>query len=342
MEQSAARWDLGGLEVAADFDSGNLLKAKLGAKLSASVETLRVWTRPEAWGTPGVKNSQSWFYFSVRRTVRLDEPLTLKVSVMNMNEQFKLLKSGHLPVYRQEGGKWRHLDDDVTFEANTWNGWNGLELSWTHCFEAGQAVVWFAWTFPQSFAEIQAKVAAALESPLPGVELTKETLCLSLQGRPVDLVRLRSTEMEGGGDPSERRTILVTSRVHSGETLASAIFDGMFQFLISTDPRAYALRTNFNWCFVPCLNPDGVVTGSYRGDHLGQNLNRFYNDPGAKHPMNVALVALVHKLTTTERLFAVLDCHMHANKKGFFFFGNNLPEQADMTENVLFGTHSHA
>jgi hypothetical protein len=335
-EQSAARWQLDGLEVAADFDSGNLLKAKLGARLSADVVTLRVWTRPEAWGTAGVKNSRSWFFFSATRKA-IVEPLTLKISVMNMNEQFKLLRSGHLPVFRTgagEGGQWRHLEDEVSVEANTWNGWGGLELSWAYKFEAGEAVVWFAWTFPQSFAEIQGKVAAALASPLPGVQITKTTLCLSLQGRPIDLVRLRSSEVEG--DPSERRTILITSRVHSGETLASAIFDGMFQFLISADPRARALRTTFNWCFVPCLNPDGVATGSYRGDHLAQNLNRFYNEPGAEHPMNAALVALVAELHAMERLFAVLDCHMHANKKGFFFFGNNLPDPVEMTQNLLF------
>ena len=40
-----------------------------------------------------------------------------------------------------------------------------------------------------------------------------------------------------------------------------------------------SLLENFVFKIVPILNPDGVARGYYRLDTLGQNLNRFYENP---------------------------------------------------------------
>jgi murein tripeptide amidase MpaA len=52
--------------------------------------------------------------------------------------------------------------------------------------------------------------------------------------------------------------------------------EGIIEFLISNDLRAYIIRKHFQILLVPMLNPDGVYHGFYRLDTLGQNLNRYY------------------------------------------------------------------
>jgi murein tripeptide amidase MpaA len=68
--------------------------------------------------------------------------------------------------------------------------------------------------------------------------------------------------------------IFITSRVHSGETPASFVFKGMFDFLTSDKKEAKILRRFYTFILVPCLNPDGVIAGNYRNSAAGVDLNR--------------------------------------------------------------------
>ncbi len=71
--------------------------------------------------------------------------------------------------------------------------------------------------------------------------------------------------------------MLLTARVHPGETPASYALEGIINFLLSkTDARALLLRKFFVFLILPVLNPDGVYNGHYRMDTFNQNLNRFY------------------------------------------------------------------
>ena len=70
---------------------------------------------------------------------------------------------------------------------------------------------------------------------------------------------------------------LITARVHPGETSSSFCLMGIIETLL--DPKclqSYLLRRMFEWKIVPMVNPDGVVSGNYRTDPRGDNLNRNY------------------------------------------------------------------
>ena len=71
-----------------------------------------------------------------------------------------------------------------------------------------------------------------------------------------------------------RRAIVITSRVHPGESNASFIVDGILPDLVSDDDVAKYLRNNFVFKIIPMLNPDGVIVGNYRCSLVGQDLNR--------------------------------------------------------------------
>ena len=77
------------------------------------------------------------------------------------------------------------------------------------------------------------------------------------------------------GKPYKRReSIIISSRIHPGESNASFVFQGILEQLTSNDPNVQALRENFVFTLVPCLNPDGVVKGNYRSSFAGVDLNR--------------------------------------------------------------------
>ena len=94
--------------------------------------------------------------------------------------------------------------------------------------------------------------------------------------------------------------VIITARVHPGETPSSYVCQGFIEFIISDHPIARALRDNIVFYIVPMLNPDGVFLGNQRSvefqtNHfivfffllasfcrcslMGFDLNRVWNEP---------------------------------------------------------------
>jgi len=62
----------------------------------------------------------------------------------------------------------------------------------------------------------------------------------------------------------EKKGVVITSRVHPGETQASFVMEYIIDFLTGATLEAKILRDNFIFKIVPMLNPDGVINGNYR------------------------------------------------------------------------------
>ena len=75
-------------------------------------------------------------------------------------------------------------------------------------------------------------------------------------------------------DIAVRKAIILTARVHPGESNASWMMKGVIQFLVSDDDKAMFLRNHYVFKIIPMLNPDGVIVGNYRCSLAGQDLNR--------------------------------------------------------------------
>lgn len=78
----------------------------------------------------------------------------------------------------------------------------------------------------------------------------------------------------------KKPVVLVSARVHPGESSASFAMKGVIDFLTShTDLRANLLRKMFVFMIIPMINVDGVYHGHFRMDVEGKNLNRYYIKP---------------------------------------------------------------
>lgn len=94
-----------------------------------------------------------------------------------------------------------------------------------------------------------------------------------------------------------RKAIVISGRVHAGETPASYMVKGMIDFLLTSNrPEVPIICDKFVLYIIPMINPDGVVNGNYRCSLAGIDLNRHWADPDKiKHPEAYYLKRFIQK-----------------------------------------------
>jgi murein tripeptide amidase MpaA len=91
-----------------------------------------------------------------------------------------------------------------------------------------------------------------------------------------------------------RYVIVVSARIHPGETNSSWVMDGFLTFITSNTAAALFLRDHVIFKIVPMLNPDGVVLGNFRSSFTGKDLNRVFKSLDIKlFPEVIALKNLI-------------------------------------------------
>ncbi|KAH8061179.1 hypothetical protein JL722_4480 [Aureococcus anophagefferens] len=134
----------------------------------------------------------------------------------------------------------------------------------------------------------------------------------------------RRADGDREGESRQRRLVVLSSRVHPGESNASWVMQGILDFLTSDDARAVALRRHFVFKICPMLNPDGVIQGNYRCSNSGTDLNRQWSAPSREaHPPVAALKHLIRAYQTRDahRVALFCDLHGHSRAKGVFLYG---------------------
>lgn len=327
-----------GLEFTSKFDSGNLSKFE-----RTGTRSYDLWVGPDCMGTQSENTCRSWFYFKVSTT----QPSSLRLTIKNLNLQFKVFREGMKPVYLTND-KWERIPGPMNFELSDIDP-NYMELSFT---VQVQRSAYIAFTYPWSYTEhkdLLTSIKQICESK--NIYYHQENLIYSLEKKDCDIVTISSyTGIQDDkeknivnlypGNPERARVfvgkkvMLLTSRVHPGETQGSFMVNGFLKFLVSDDPRAEALRENFVFKVVPMLNPDGVFRGHYRTDTRGINLNRFYTSPSiVDHPTVYAVKEIFNAFK--EQIYIYIDLHGHATKKGCFVYGNYM-EFGKEIESYLF------
>jgi hypothetical protein len=291
------------------FESGNLDKV---AKVKEDEYDLFIRNDTNTYG----KNQ--WFYFKVTNTAEQRE---VKMNIVNFSKQDSLYSQGLQPCVLRESHLqkgWHYMCENVKYSFSKVNKamvnkriYYGL--SFTLNFPANETLR-FAYSVPYTYSELLQYLNTLKESRY----LKREMLCKSLSGIEVPLLTISDFDYK-----CKKETVIVTARVHPGETHGSWMMQGFINYLLGKTYEAIRLRESCLFKIVPMLNPDGVVVGNSRCSLNGQDLNRQFQHPD--HLLHPEIYHLKSLIFGSKNILAYLDFHAHSKKKGVFIYGPYFP-----------------
>jgi cytosolic carboxypeptidase protein 2/3 len=166
-----------------------------------------------------------------------------------------------------------------------------------------------------------------------------ESIGKSIGGINIPIIKISNPERNT--EPPEYRlkeVIVIIGRQHSGETHSSFIIHGLINFLVSNNVKAFKLRSLFEWWILPIVNPDGVITGNYRTNLQGKDMNRQFfadGDPMADKKGRCIEVELLRTYLkeniAANKLRMFLDVHAHSTESSIMVYS---PQPEDVRDIV--------
>lgn len=196
-------------------------------------------------------------------------------------------------------------------------------LTFQYTFEHDADTVYFAHCYPYTYTDLQNYLTVLSMDPVRSKYCRQRVLCETLCGNVCDLL----TVTQFGATARQlaaRRGVVVSARVHPGESNASWMMKGFIDFIVSEHPDARTLREHFIFKIVPMLNPDGVITGNYRTGLAGVDLNRVYRSPARElYPTVYNMKLMMHRFRQDREVVLYIDFHGHSRKQNIFAYGCN-------------------
>lgn len=143
--------------------------------------------------------------------------------------------------------------------------------------------MYFSHCYPYTYSDLNDDLNRIEKDTYSASFFYRSTLCRTLAGNKCEVLTVTSKE-----NPTlePKRAVIITARVHPGESNASWMMKGLIDYLVSNAPEAVMLRDHFIFKIVPMLNPDGVINGNYRCSLSGGDLNRRWKVPSKiLHPV---------------------------------------------------------
>ena len=177
--------------------------------------------------------------------------------------------------------------------------------------------IYFAYCYPYTYTQ--------LDSYLSSINHYKDILRLdeigkSLEGKSIHMIIITDFN-DSFDDLSQKKAIILTGRVHPGESNGSYVVQGVIEFLLSNNIAAKKLRKYFIFKIVPMLNPDGVIRGNFRMNILGKDLNRMWDEPNENIcPSIFNTIKMIERTLDSRDIYFFCDFHGHSNKYNFFLY----------------------
>ena len=265
-----------------------------------------------------------WFYFRVQNTRAGHK---VKFNLLNYSKPDSMFNFGmkiSVHSYRRsmdEKVGWFKAGENIRYFENTIkkdreNPFSNCyySLTFTYTFTHDMDSVFFAYSVPYSYSDLRRDLLQIESDETRNVHCSRKTLCKTIAGEDCDYLTITSREKLE--TYSRRRGVVLTARVHPGETVGSWMMRGLIFFLTDPDdPEAKMLRENFVFKIIPMLNPDGVVNGNYRCSLAGCDLNRRWKSPSeVLHPTIFHVKKLVKEVYQERGIVMFCDLHGHSRK----------------------------
>ena len=188
---------------------------------------------------------------------------------------------------RKYGRGWTRSGNDVCYYQNSMKRKNAgyyYKMTFSISFSYDNDIIYFAHGYPYTYTDLCRHLQVIEADPRKKNRVKKRTLCQTLAGNDCEMLVV--TNFASDADSIKmRKGIILTGRVHPGETGGSWMMKGIIDYLTGPTLNAKILRDNFVFKIVPMLNPDGVINGHSRCSLAGVDLNRIWIDPSRKlHP----------------------------------------------------------
>jgi murein tripeptide amidase MpaA len=204
------------------------------------------------------------------------------------------------------------------------NGTTMYALSFVYTYKFDGDCVFFAYNYPYTFSRLQRLIHRLELDPVRQKVLRRRVLCHTLSGNACDVLTV-TAPIKNNDELRQRKIVVVSARVHPGETVASWMMHGLIDFITGNSPVACELREKIVFKLIPMLNPDGVINGNYRCSLAGIDLNRRWDRPSRVwHPTIWHTKQLIKQFNlppNAGRVLAYIDLHGHSRKKNVFIYG---------------------
>ncbi|BFZ21529.1 hypothetical protein BsWGS_24568 [Bradybaena similaris] len=271
-----------------------------------------------------------WYYFRVTNS----EPgLTYKLRIINLLKKDSLYNQGMRPLLyseqdareRQRG--WVRAGHHISYtrsspgtncsllETNT----TYYTLEWQMELPNHKDTYYLAHCYPYTFTDLKEDLELLMNSDERSKVTQREVMCETRAGNSCFLLTITNFDSR-----AEKKAVIITARVHPGESQSSWMMKGLLEFITGPDPAARELRNKFVFKVVPMINPDGVIVGNYRCSLVGRDLNRNYRHPRRdSFPTVWHVKNMVQQVASKYEVVLYCDLHGHSRKPNVFMYGNN-------------------
>ncbi|KAI5730858.1 hypothetical protein M8J77_000932 [Diaphorina citri] len=301
------------------FESGNLAKA---VKISDNYYEL--YLRTDLY----TNRHMQWFYFRINNT---RANVYYRFSIVNLSKSESLYSVGMKPLmYSTKEAElnkigWRRCGENITYFRNDLSNGESVEdatytLSFNLTLPYDDDEVYLAHCYPYTYSDLQDYLLKLQNHPVKSTFSSLRLLCRSLAGNSVYYLTVTAPSLVDV--PKRKKAIVITSRVHPGETPSSWMMKGFMDFLTGDSAQAKELREKFIFKLIPMLNPDGVIVGNNRCSLTGRDLNRQYRTVIREtYPPVWHTKLLIRRLMEECGVIMYCDLHAHSRKHNVFIYG---------------------
>ncbi|CAF0963815.1 unnamed protein product [Adineta ricciae] len=313
------------------FESSNLRKA-----IQITEEEYDLILRPDV----NTSRHHQWFYFEVSN---MRNNMTYRFNIINFEKINSQFNAGMQPVifsvHNARNGKpyWRRIGEKVSYYKNIYGRKKKIyyTLTFNIRFPHDNDICYIAYHYPYTYTKLLTDITNWSNTyDRSNIYFHQQVLCKTLSGNDCPLLTITSLYNEDDMYQDEKQTIpiqersyiVLSARVHPGESNASWIMKGIIDYLLSDEQTARILRDRYVFKIVPMLNPDGVINGCSRCSLATKDLNRQWSSPNSTlFPTIYHTKGLIAYLSMCSSRPVTLFCdfHGHSRQKNFFFYGND-------------------